>query len=228
MTASKPPGTVGELVRRRLHEIGRSPEQLAEAVAVPIEYIEDLIDGSRQPPVPGRTDIYERLTSFLRLRRRDLEAFVNADLADAPAPRAASLGTEVRHLLLALCDPDTARELEKRRAQSGGAELVGLISRLLDVVQGAARRILDDQVGLQLAAKASGTTYVAMRLRVLDFLEATPGTLTASALTEFLKPRIVRWDVELKTGVMRVVLRPWDRAARRPAPQAQRRVASQD
>ena len=53
-----------------------------------------------------------------------------------------------------------------------------------------------------------------MRFQVLDFLDATPSTLTPSALNEFLAPHIARWDVELKTDVLRVVLRTSDR--RRP------------
>src|SRR2546426_8059967 len=44
MTSSPPsklPVTVGELLRRRLREMKRSPEELAQAVEVPTEYIED-------------------------------------------------------------------------------------------------------------------------------------------------------------------------------------------
>jgi hypothetical protein len=192
----------------------RSAEELAEAVEVPTEYIDDLIAGSREPPLPGRTDVYERITSFLRLGRRDLSACLPAERAGAGAAGPSAPGTQVRRLLLALCAPATAQELERRRARRGSAELVDLIRRLLDVTQGAVRRVLDDHIGLRLAAAERGSSYVAMRLKVLDFLDATPGTLTVGALTEFLQPRIALWDVELETGVMRVVLRPWERSAR--------------
>ena len=215
MTSSPPsraPVTVGELVRRRLKEIKRSAAELAEAVEVPVEYIEEVIVGTRQP-MPGRTDVYERMTSFLRLGRNDLLNCVRADPSGASE---ASPGIQVRRMLLALCQPATAQKLEKRRTQKGSGELVDLTRRLLDVAQGAVRRVLDDHIQLRLVAAERGSSYAEMRLRVLDFLDATPGTLTTHALTEFLEPRIALWDVELETGVLRVVLRSWERS-RRPA-----------
>ena len=226
MTSSPPsklPVTVGELLRRRLREMKRSPEELAQAVEVPTEYIDDLIAGYREAPLPGRTDVYERMTSFLRLGRRDLAACTRAERASAAPAGPSGPRGEVRRLLLALCEPGTAQELERRRSRGGSAELVDLFRRLLDVAQGAVRRVLDDHIGLRVAAAARGSSYVAMRLKVLDFLDATPGTLTASALTEFLQPRIARWDVELETGVIRVVLRPWERS---PSPPKGRAASS--
>jgi hypothetical protein len=216
MTSSPPskvPVTVGELVRRRLKEIKRSSEELAEAVEVPVEYIAEVIAGSRQP-MPGRTDVYERMTSFLRLGRNDL---LNCIHAEPDGSALASPGIQVRRMLLALCQPATAQKLERRRSsQRGNVEFVDLVRRLLDVAQGAVRRVLDDHIQLRLVAAERGSSYAEMRLRVLDFLDATPGTLTPHALTEFLEPRIALWDVELETGVLRVVLRSWERS-RRPA-----------
>jgi hypothetical protein len=211
MTSSprlRPRGTVGELLRRRLQEIGRSPEELAEAVAVPAKYIDDLIAGDRRPPLPERTDIYPKMTSFLQLGHNDVVSCARAERADAAPPRAAGPGASVRGLLLALCEPATARQLEQRRARRGGAELAGFIQRLLDVTQGAVRRVLDDQIRLRLAAVEGGSTYLEMRFKVLEFLDATADTLTAEDLIAFLRPRIARWDVDLETGVLRVVLQP--------------------
>src|SRR2546422_2453118 len=144
--------TLGGLVRRRLREVNRSAAQLAEAVQVPFEYIDDLITGARRPPLPARTDIYPKMTSFLRLSRNDLTACASAERAamastDAPAPAAA-----VRRLVLDLCEPETARTLEQRRGKRANAELTGFIQRLLEVTQGAVLRLLDDQISLRLAA----------------------------------------------------------------------------
>ena len=124
----------------------------------------------------------------------------------------------MRRQLLAMCASGTAQELERRRARSGDAEQAALLQRLLDVVQAAVRRMLDDQPGLRLAAAERNTTYLAVRLRVLDFLDVTADALTAQDLTEFLQPRIARWDVDLESGVLRVVLRgqdPGERSSRR-------------
>jgi hypothetical protein len=198
--------------------VKRSPEELAAAVEVPAAYIDDLIAGARRPPLPERTDIYGRMTAFLRLGRQEIAACARAERASA---RSGTAGPPagVRRELLDLCDPETARALEQRRTRRGSAELAGLIQRVLDVAQGAVRRMLDDQIALRLAAAERASTYVAMRFRVLEFLDATPETVTAEDLAEFVRPRIARWDVDLESGVLRVVMRaqePRERTRRQP------------
>jgi hypothetical protein len=89
----------------------------------------------------------------------------------------------------------------------------------LGIAQGAVRRSLDDQIALRVSAAQQGLTYVALRLRVLEFLDATLDTLTEEDVADFVRPRIERWDVDLETGVLRVVLRAQeaqDRDRRRP------------
>ena len=225
MTSSpqaKHAGTIADLLRRRLREIGRSPHELAEAVQVPPEYIDDLMAGSRRPPLPARTDIYAKMTTFLRVGRNDVIACARAERA-AVASGPVDPGSRVRAQLLALCAPATARTLERRRTRGGSAELADLFQRLLDVTQGSVRRTLDDQIGLRLAAAERGSTYLAMRFRVLEFLDVTADTLSPQDLREFVQPRIASWDVDLATGVLRVVLRAQgfrDRTPR-PAPEAE-------
>jgi hypothetical protein len=199
-------GTVADLLRQRLKELKRTSKDLAEAVEVPPEYIDELIDGSRRAPLPGRTDLYERMTSFLRLGRNDLVNRARAERARG-STRLGALQPEVRRLLLDLCEPATARQLERRRTKNSVAELTGILERLVGVTQGAVRRMLDDQIGLRLTATHAGKSYEDMRLQVLDFLDATPDTITMVHLNEFILPRIARWDVDLETGVLRVVLR---------------------
>ena len=212
----KLPGTVGELMRQRLKEIGRSSTQLAEAVQVPLRYIDDLIAGHRRPPLPARTDIYAKMNSFLRLRRNDVATCARNERASdgppkAPAPR-------VRDLLLELCAPATAAVLTRRRSARSATALRDFFQRVLDVAQCAVLRTLDDQIAIRLAAAETGTTYVERRAKVLDFLDLTADTLTPEYVTEFLRPRIASWDVDLETGVLRVTLRahaPRDRSAKR-------------
>ena len=48
----KRPVKVGELVRRRLRELKRSPRELAEAVQVSEIYLSDLVAGRRRPNWP--------------------------------------------------------------------------------------------------------------------------------------------------------------------------------
>jgi hypothetical protein len=214
-TASKPAATIRELLRRRLGEIGRSADELAQAIGVPAQYIDDLMTGARRPPLPGRTDIYGKMTSFLQLGRHDVVECARAERAASAPARATEPGAQVRSLLLALCEPGTALELERRRTQHGGAELAGLAQRLLDIAQGAVQRELGDQISLRVAALKRGETYLELRVKVLEFQDATADTVTVDGLIEFLQPRIARWDVDFTTGVLRVVLQAPAQSARR-------------
>jgi hypothetical protein len=210
---------VGQLVRQALRQAERSADDLAAAIQVPPEYVHDLITGRRRPPLPGRTDVYDRMASFLRLGRHALEACALAERSAAAAAPAPGSSSEVAAALLALCEPETARELKRRAARDGGAELARLTERLLGLVQGMVRRVLDDQVGLRLAAAERGMTYVELRVRLLEFLDGAPDTLTLTDLSEHVVPRVARWDVDLDTDVLRLVLRthePQNRGRRRP------------
>src|SRR2546426_5964116 len=68
----KHPVKVGQLVRRRLRELKRTPRELADAVQVSEDYIVDIVAGRRRPPAPGRIDLYAPMARFLRLHRNDL------------------------------------------------------------------------------------------------------------------------------------------------------------
>jgi hypothetical protein len=220
-TPPKKPVRVGELIRKRLQEIKKSTAELAEAVHVPVEYIDDIIHGRRRAPSPGRTDLYERATPFLRLGRNDLATAAQTELAGEKRGRGPKAA--VSRQLLSMCEPKTAAELERRKAEKGGAELEDLSRRLLDVTQVAVRRVLYDQTGMRIAAAHSGSTYLAMRLSVLDFLDATPESLTLQQVEEYVRPRVDFWDMDLETGVLRVVMRAQDQRdsqGRRPAGRA--------
>ena len=203
-----PDEKVGELLQRVLDESERSAAELAEAVQVPPKYIADLIAGRRKLPRPGRTDLYEGITSFLKLGRNELLGCADAERAQAKPKRAAGPSPKVRKELLALCEPAIAKKLERDRTKSGAARFTDLTQRLLDATQRATRRKLTDQVSLRGVARQGGSTYVAMRFKVLEFLDATPETLTTTDVAEFLRPLIDFWEVDLETGVLRVVLRP--------------------
>jgi hypothetical protein len=147
------------------------------------------------------------MTSFLRLGRNDLATCAREERASVAAGPLGGPRAGVRRILLDLCEPETARALERRRGKKNADELAGFLQRLLDITQGAVRRMLDDQATLRITATQRGTSYAAFRLNVLDFLDATPETLTMEQLNEFVQPRIAHWDVDLDTGVLRVALR---------------------
>src|SRR3989442_7746658 len=83
----KHPVKVGQLVRRRLRELKRTPRELAEAVQVSEDYIVDLVAGRRRPPAPRRIDLYAPMDRFLRLHRNDLPTCARVERLAEPAAR---------------------------------------------------------------------------------------------------------------------------------------------
>lgn len=216
--AVKPPLKVSELVRRRLKELQRTPRELADAMQVPESYVEDLLAGRRRPPAPGRADVYDRMTKFLRLHRNELSTSARAERAEGTgAHRRPDL--KVRKLLLELCEPARARTLSRRLANKKGDPALEILiaQRLLEVAQGFVRRHLEDEVGVRVAASREGCSHSEMRLRLMDFLEATPESLTVTDHEVYVRPRIATWDIDLETFAMKIVLRPHE-----PQPRQQR------
>ena len=112
----KRPVKVGQLVRRRLKELKRTPRELAEALQVTERFIAELVSGRRLPPAPTRADVYAPMTKFLRLHRNDLPTCARAEREEeGPSRRRPS--PRVRDLLLELCDPARARVLSRRVVQ---------------------------------------------------------------------------------------------------------------
>ncbi len=206
------------LLNKRLAELEQTSEALAEAAEVPIAYIEDLLSGNRPPLRPGRSDLYDRMASFLKIALSDIEACAKFELPDPSTSKPRMPKPAIRSVFLDLCDPKSARKLEARRAKNGPAELIGFIQRVLDVVHREVRRSLADRVGLRLQARHSGKAYEVARVEVLEFLDATAATLTATEVSKFVQPRIAKWDIDVDTGVLRVVMRGQEPAGRRPRP----------
>ena len=55
------------LIPQRLKELGTEQMDLAAAAQVTESYISQLLTGKKAPPAPERTDIYDRMETFLRL-----------------------------------------------------------------------------------------------------------------------------------------------------------------
>lgn len=209
------PTTVRELLSQRLAELDRTERELADAARVPPEYIRDLLAGRRRPPLPGRTDIYASITTFLKLGRNELVLCAQSE-RDAEEPKKKELPPpEVQRLLMDLCEPATASELDRRSAEHGDAQLIDFFERLLQLTQSAVARALTDEPALRGAPERSGQSYSAARLSALEFLDTTTGTLTPADVATFFRTRISKWDVDPDAGVLRVVMRGHDRGPRR-------------
>src|SRR5437879_9215685 len=208
-TPLKQPVKVGLLMRRRLRELKRTPRERAAAVQVSETYIADLLAGRRRPPAPGRTDVYERMTKFLRLHRNDLPTCARAERESLGARRR-RLHPTVRRALLELGEPVKARTLARRLGNTRGAALELLIAgRLLEVAQGFVRRQLDDEVGIRVAATREGCNYLDVRMRLLDFLDSSPDVLTLEIYMDFVRPRFAECALALEIPDMRTCVRLW-------------------
>jgi hypothetical protein len=198
MPQTAPTQPVGVLLKRRLKQLEKTSAELAEAVQLPLEYIEALIDGTRRPPQPGWTDLYDRMTQYLKFGRNDLAAAAVAERAAlAQAPRRAD--PRVRELMLALCEPGTAASFQPKPGKPHAAD--AMAQRLLEVVQASVRH---DTLAYR-ATMRPGRNHVTMRGRVFEFLDATIDLLNVSDFEEFVRPRVASWDVDRDSGVLRVI-----------------------
>ncbi len=210
----KRPVKVGQLVRRRLKELKRTPQELADVLQVSERYIVDLVAGRRQPPPPGRSEVYAKMTRFLRLHRNDLPTCAQAE-RDGTTRHRHLPDPRVRAMLLALCEPAKARSLSRRFAHKRYAPLAHLVvERLLEVARGFARRQLEDEVGMRVTASRDGSSFIDVRMRLLEFLDVTPESLTPEDCADFIRLRIASWDIDLETYAMRIILRSQEAAPR--------------
>src|SRR5256886_9594146 len=160
-------------------------------------------------------DVYAPMTKFLNLHRNDLPTCAKAEREGEPKARRRPEG-DVRRQLLDLCaDPARSRVLARRLGRKDGVVLERVVvGRLLEVAQGFVRRQLDDDVGIRIAASREGCSYLEWRMKLMEFLDATPEGLTPDDGAEFVRPRIAGWEIDMDTQTMRIVLRSQDPAPR--------------
>src|SRR3989442_15031629 len=60
------------MIRQRLRDLGAGQRDLATAAQVTESYISQLLTRNKAPPAPKRTDIYDKMEKFLKLRSGDL------------------------------------------------------------------------------------------------------------------------------------------------------------
>jgi transcriptional regulator with XRE-family HTH domain len=199
------------LIRHRLRELGTEQRDLAEAAQVTESYISQLLTGKKAPPAPERTDIYDRMETFLRLpagklamladlQRKDA---VKRTLADPPSP----LFKDVRQLILRKCAPDKEQPIRAMFEKEPFGALERLVTqKLLDVVKRVTKEELGDENWLRLVARFTHRSYEQMRVIVLEFLETDVFNVSPENCIAFLDPLIESWDIDLATFGMEIVL----------------------
>ena len=202
---------VAFVIRQRLAELGREQRDLARAAEVTESYVSQLLTRKKAPPAPHRTDIYDKMETFLQLPRGELAKLADLQrqeelqgkLGDLPAP----LFQDMRALILRKCPPDKAPYLQAIFAKQPFGELERLVTqKLLDVVKNVAKEELASETWLRIMARLGDRSYEQMRVIVLEFLDADLFTVSAEHCVAFLEPLLESWDIDLATFGMDIVL----------------------
>jgi len=199
------------VIRSRLAELGFEQKDLAAAAEVTESYVSQLLSRKKLPPAPDRTDIYEKIEGFLKLSAGKLSKLARAQrtehlrrgLEEPPAP----LFGEVRELVLRKCAADSRQQVREIFERQPFSELERFITqRLLDVIQGIARRELDNEQWLRKVARAGGRSYKQTRVKILEFLDTDVFNVSAENCVSFLNPLLKSWNIDLLTFSMEIVL----------------------
>lgn len=199
------------LIKSRLEELGLEQKDLAAAAEVTESYVSQLLSRKKLPPAPDRTDIYEKMERLLRLSSGKLAKLAHSQrleqlrrgLEKPPAP----LFREVRELVLRKCVADTRQRIWEIFERQPFGELERFVTqKLLDVIQGIARRELENEQWLRKVARVSGRSYKQMRVMILEFLDTDVFNVSAENCDSFLNPLLESWDIDLSTFAMEIVL----------------------
>jgi transcriptional regulator with XRE-family HTH domain len=199
------------VIKRRLKQLGLEQKDLAIAAQVTESYISQLLARKKPPPAPERTDIYDKIGKFLKLRSGELAKLADAQrkealrkkVADPPAP----LFHEVRELILLKCDSRKRKQIRGIFEKGPFGELERLITqKLLDVAKKVAKEELESENWLRLVARLSKRSYEEMRVMILEFLDTDVFHVSVENCVSFLDPLIECWDINLETFGVEVVL----------------------
>jgi transcriptional regulator with XRE-family HTH domain len=200
-------------VKSRLAALGYGQNDLARAAEVTDSYISQLLTRRKPPPALDRTDIYRKLESFLRLAPGELGRLVEIErteeirrkLGQTPEP----LFQEFRDLVLRKCVEDKREEVRAIFCLEPFGTLERMVARiLLDVVQRVARRELDSEDWMRLAASVGGRTHEEMRVIVLEFLDTDVFHVSNQNCVAFLDPLVEGWNVDMDSLRLDILLNP--------------------
>ena len=202
---------VCSVIKGRLRDLGLEQKDLAAAAEVTESYISQLLTRKKLPPAPDRTDIYEKMGRFLRLSNGELATLARAQRMDAlrrdyEEPQGALL-KETRELILQKCVPARQQQIRTIFERQPFGELERLVTQtLLDVISRVARVELDNEAWLHEVADLSDKSYAQMRVIILEFLDTDIFNISSADCVSFLNPLLARWDIDLFTFDMEIVL----------------------
>jgi len=193
---------VSMVISRRLVELGLDQRALARAAEVTESYISQLLSRKRPPPASNRTDIYGKMSAFLKLpdgelaRLSDLQRWeqLKRVIGDEPAP----LFPGVRALILRKCNRSKAKAVASIFETAPFGELERLVTqKLLEAAKEVAGRELGNEEWLRAVTRNTGRRYRQMRVLVLEFLDTTAFQVSLQNYAWFLDPLVDSWDIDL-------------------------------
>jgi transcriptional regulator with XRE-family HTH domain len=199
------------VIKHRLKELGLEQRGLAMAAQVTESYISQLLARKKLPPAPNRSDIYDKMESFLRLPSGELSKLANLQrkealkkrIADPPQP----LFKEFRALILRKCVRAKHAHVRAIFEKEPFGEIERLVTqKLLDVAKGIAKEELEDVKWLHLVAQLSKRSYQQTRVQILEFLDADVFSVSVENCLFFLEPLIESWDMDIQTLGVELVL----------------------
>ena len=202
---------VALVIKQRLEQLGFEQRDLATAAEVTESYISQLLTRKKLPPAPERTDIYDKMETFLRLPSAELSRLADLQRREVlkikvehpPAP----LFKEVRELILRKCAADREKQVRAIFEKQPFGELERLVTqKLVDVVKRIASEELENENWLHLVARLIGRSYEQMRVTVLEFLDTDVFNVSVENCDSFLDPLIESWDINLGTFAVEIVL----------------------
>ena len=202
---------VSLLIRQRLSELGLDQKDLAAAAQVTESYISQLLARKKAPPAHTRTDIYERISQFLKLPSGRLSKLADAQrrtelkkrIAEFPKP----LFKDCRELILRKCQSSKRAEVRRIFEKEALGELERLVTqKILDVAQGLAREELRSEASLRSLDEFSGCSFEQRRVAILEFLDTDIFQISREGCATFIDPMIECWDIDLKSFGIEIVL----------------------
>lgn len=197
-------------IHHRLKELGADQKALAAAAQVTESYISQLLNRRKLLPAPERTDIYDRMETFLRLPAGHLATLAGVQREDALSRQLAKpprpLFKEVRELVLHKCSPKAEQPIRELFEREPFGPLERLVTQKLLEVSQRVTRETTDETWLCRVAQVADRTDEQMRIMLQEFLETDVFTLSADHCRTCLDPLIESWDIDLATFAMEIVL----------------------
>jgi len=197
-------------VRQRLTELGLDQRDLAAGAEVTESYISQLLRRKKLPPLPNRTDLYDKIGSVLRIPREELAQLAavqhHAVLDRMWRTEAKPLFESMRELVLSKCRPSRQSHLRATFEKDPFGDIERLITRtLITVIREDAAPHARDEQWLQDVAAKSDRSYRTMRVKLIDLLDSDPSE-SIGDFSWFIDSLVRSWDFDDQRYVLTVHL----------------------